>query len=296
MADNAPPNATARHRKRSGRKSAAPAPAVDERQVEVADLADELLTLWRVMPAALARDSAGVLTGDRHAKGAAKGSPATVNVAVVDAAALIETGLYDVAAQAVRMLNLERDILGSVDRIIDALPDWHRSLAGRGQPLAAHIRGDLHRWVAHARTAIGTRRRDEPLGSLCPHHRAEKPTPLRVLGSIAVIAPSLLAGPPKPRRLLIGPACTECAHHRCAWIRERRLIDGQGRATDWVLAGDGQPWWLGAAGDRAFTWEEDKVIRCPHCRASWKTVAEKRMLALMLRQLGDQVNVEALTA
>lgn len=286
------PARSPRRRSRTGRRVA---PAPDEQQIEVDDNTAELLALWRAMPAALARDSAGTITGDRHAKGAAKGSPATVNVTVVDTAALIETGLYEIAAEAVRLLNLERDILADPDRIIAALPDWYRSLTGRGQPLAKHIRSDLDRWVKQARAAIGTRRHDQPLGSNCPHHRAEAPTPLRLVGATAVLAPSLLAGPPKNAALLTGPACAECEHQTCAWIRDRRLTVA-GRPTDWLLDRHRVPRWLSADGEPPFSWQDTTSVRCPFCRATWTSVAEKRLLALMLRELGDQVDLERLTA
>lgn len=285
------PTKPTRKRRRKVTRAGARPVDVDPHQLEVDDGAEELLALWRVMPAALARDSAGTLNGDRHATGAKSGSDATINVAVVDAAARIETGLYELAAEAVRMLNLDRDIAAAPQRIIAALPEWHRSLTGRSQPLAGHIRKDLRSWLADARGAIGTRRFDERLGSLCPDHRAEHPTELRIVGATARLAPSLLAGPPADARLLPSTTAVcadpECAHSSCRHRRERRLVDRRGVPTDWVLDSDGSPRWSSAEDGHPFEWERSGTIRCPRCKKSWTSVTERRILARQLVALGD---------
>jgi hypothetical protein len=282
------------HRSRTPTGRQAP---VDAEQLFVDEKAGELLTLWRAMPYALARDSAGQMSGDRHAKGGVKGSPAAVNLTVVDASISIGRGLDDLAAEVVRLLKLDgRPRLP--DRVIVQLPVWHRELAVRGAPLARYIRKDLGKWTSDAARAIGVQRRDVPIGQLCPDHRDTKPTQLLRQGDQARIAPSLLDGPPAVRQLatveLVGATCGNrlCGHGRCHWVRDRRFLDESGRPTDWVDTSDG-PVWLSMMGGHAFTWTTSTAIRCPHCRLTWSTTTERRILAARLVAAGDDRNTVA---
>lgn len=284
-------------------------PPDDPAQAEVVDNAAELLVLWRALPSALARDAAAAGSGDgtgRHASGAAKGSPAAVNLSVLEASALIEAGVADVAEQAARILNVDRQ--RTVDDVLASLPDWHRSLAGRDMPLAKHLRGDLASWLREARAAIGVRRHDTKLGPLCPDHRDSAPTPLLRVGDVARLADSLLAGPPSDWLLPVGPLChplitlvpvevgvdysgrpvhRPCRHESCEQIRERRVADRHGRRTDWTADPDGALSWASIEGAPAFTWTSSTAIRCPKCGSSWASVTERRVLARRLAELGD---------
>jgi len=275
---------TKRVRSRAGRQA-----PVDGDQLFVEEKAGELLTLWRAMPYALARDSAGQLGGDRYAKGAVKGSPAAVNLTVVEASMTIGRGLDGLAAEVVRMLKLERRPRMPAQVIVQ-LPNWHRTLAGRGEPLATYMRADLGRWTATAGRAIGVQRRDVPIGHLCPDHRDAKPTQLLRQGDEARIAASLLEGPPRARRVApptIVPCPDEyCRHQSCEQLRDRRLLDEHGDSTDWVDTPDG-PVWLSLIGEHAFSWTTSTTIRCPHCRLTWTTTAERRILAARLVAAGD---------
>lgn len=251
--------------------------------------ADELAALWRAFPSAVARDSSGPLNDGHGAGGSAsKGSPATVNLGVVDAAARIESGLLELAAQAVRLLNLTPDAARRPLQIIEALPNWHVTLANKRQPLAEHMRKDLTRWVTDARLALGTQRRDAALGPLCPDHRDTRPTPLLKVGAVADLAPSLLAGPPRARLHIsrTGPACADCSHVTCVVIRDSRVVDAAGNVTDWVLTSEGMAW-IALDGGPAFRWAESNAIRCPHCKLWWKSTSERRLLARRLAELGD---------
>jgi hypothetical protein len=274
--------------RRSSKPTGRQAP-VDADQLFVDEKAGELLTLWRAMPYALARDSAGQMSGDRHAKGGVKGSPAAVNLTVVEASVSIGRGLDELAGQAVRLLRLERRPRMPAQVIVQ-LPDWHRALAGRGEPLAKYMRADLKAWTSTAGRAIGVQRRDVPLGHLCPDHRDTHPTQLLRVGDEARIASTLLDGPPRPRR--VAPATTalcgddECRHWSCQVVRDRRLLDGSGEPTDWIDTPDG-PVWLSMTGEHAFSWSTSSTIRCPHCRLAWSTTTHRRVLAAQLVARGD---------
>jgi hypothetical protein len=279
------------HRKRQRRQRVIE-PRDDPTQLKVEMLAEELLVLWQAMPSALAADSAGVLTGDRHAKGAVEGSPSPANTTVIDSAARIETGLYQVAAEAVRILNEDRAKQRTPYSIIAALPEWHRALAAKAQPLAKHIVRDLEGWMRDARGAIGTRRPDRELGPMCPEHRDTKPAPLLEVGAVATLARSLLDGPP-PMRFLIGPVCprglyAECGHESCGVIRTCRVVLERGRISDWVYSpSEGGLVWLAYDGSTAWTWEKTRTVRCPKCRKEWRSTSELRMLARELAALGE---------
>jgi hypothetical protein len=262
-----------RHRARRGARPA----DVDPRQLEVDERTAELLALWRAMPYALARDSAGLLTGDRHTSGAAQGSPATVNLTVVEASVQIERGLAELAAQSERLLNLERRRRPPVEAIA-ALPEWHRSLELRAPALAKHMRQDLGEWVLLAGRAIGVKRHDVRLGPLCPDHRDTKPTPLLRIGDEARVAPTLLDGPPS------------ASTHRVA--EDGRLLTASGNPTDWVLTTDG-PVWRSVDGTPALTWQTSTTIRCPHCRLTWTDTSQRRILGARLVAAGDSPSVAA---
>lgn len=228
-----------RTRNRARPKPKPPPPVRASRgQEQIEDMAVELLALWRAMPYALARDSAGLLTGDRHAVGGSKGSAASVNIDVVDASVIVETGIAARAVEAVAILNLDRAVLRSTVAIIEAFPDWHRSLEARKQPLAVHIVKDMDSWLRQARGAIGIRKHDRRLGPMCPDHR-DNPAPLLEVGAQATLAKTLVDGPPPGARIMLGPTCprprapytddaTEapepCSHRSCTTIRERRLV------------------------------------------------------------------------
>ncbi|HEY2088560.1 MAG TPA: hypothetical protein VGH54_21395 [Mycobacterium sp.] len=292
-------------------------------QEEVTADAMELLALQRVLAAALARDSAGPSAGkaERHGSGGAKGSAASINLEVLEVAVVLETGIDQFAAEAVRILNLDRRPR-TVFSVIVAIPDWHRALVAAGQPLARHLRGDLEKWLRMTRRAVGLQRRDIVLRSLCPDHRgmsgplcagecthtscvqiaaSRKPTNLRQLGEQAAIAESLAAGPPRDGRLSFGPTCAvACTHLSCEWIRERRLVlpdppsparrrrrrRPQPSASDWVVR-VGETVWESQSAEPAFTWSATAVIHCPHCRRRWATVVERRLLARELATAGD---------
>lgn len=278
------------------------APRSSRAQDDVEHQAAELLALWRIMPHALARDSAGVLTGDRHSTGGSKGSAASANLDVIEATVIIETGLAKIAAEAIPILNLDpgpRPTFG----VISALPDWHRALEARNQPLAKHIASDLRRWLREAQGAVGVRKRDRPLGSMCPDHR-DNPAPLLEVGAQATLAATLVAGPPHGARVMIGPTCRApiapapredgieiptpepCEHSSCQLIRERRLIEPGGRRADWVLT-PSDVVWKPRRGDTAYTWRETSEIRCPACKRTWTEPEEKLLLARELKELGD---------
>lgn len=266
-------------------------------QADVTDQAAELGTLWRALPYAVARDSRGQLSkdkaGDRQSAGAAGGSSATVNIAVVDAQALVETGLSGFAAEAVPILNLER-VHRPAQSLIEALPDWHRALAAsqHGQPLAKQLRRWLPSWLTSVRLAVRVQEPDVPLGPLCPEHRDTAPGKLLIVGARATLARSLLDGPPDPILLVAGPACppgiyTDDCHEVCGLIRESRIVDGHGRPTDWVWRDDA-PAWSSLTGDLAWTWQHTAAVRCPKCKKRWVTAGERRILARELAALGDK--------
>ncbi|HEY2088553.1 MAG TPA: hypothetical protein VGH54_21360 [Mycobacterium sp.] len=305
--------------------------AAAEQEVVLAQ-AMELLALQRVLAAALARDSAGPSAGkaERHGSGGSKGSSASINLEVLEVAVILETGIEQFAAEAVRILNLERRPR-SVYSVIVAIPDWHRALAAAGQPLARHLRADLDRWLRMTRRAVGLQRRDIVLRSLCPEHRgipgpiceecthtsctrigaSRKPTNLRQIGEHAAIAESLAAGPPSDGRLSFGPTCAvACTHLSCEWIRDRRLVlpdppsparrrrrrRPQPAASDWVMRGS-EAMWQSQSTEPAFTWSAAAVIYCPHCRRRWSTVVERRLLARELAAAGgDRSTVERMLA
>jgi len=216
-----------------------------------------------------------------------KGSPAAVNLTVVEASISIGRGLDDLAAEIVRMLKLERRPRMPAQVIVH-LPDWHRELAVRGAPLARYMRGDLGRWTAAAARAIGVQRRDVSIGHRCPDHRDTKPTELLRQGAEARIATTLLEGPPRARRVAVTALCPgdECRHRSCELARDRRLLDEHGDATDWIDTPDG-PVWLSVSGEHAFNWTTSTTIRCPHCRLTWSTTTERRVLAARLIAAGD---------
>lgn len=271
---------------------------------EVVDLAVELATLWRVLPHALARDSNGQIrrdqAGDRQSSGAARGSSATVNLAVMDARAQVEPGLLRFAAEAVPIMNLRR-AHRTIEQLIDALPDWYRALAAspNGQPLARQLyrpgrpghagRGELQSWLTSVRLALKVQLPDVELGPHCPEHRDTRPAPLLIEGARATIARTLLAGPPDRIRIAAGPACPdiECRHPSCDWIRVRRLLDHRGRPTDWTYRND-RIAWSPVDDVRAFTFTQSGAVRCPHCKKRWATAGERRILALELKALGEQ--------
>jgi hypothetical protein len=283
-----------RIRKRNPRHSAPAAPEPPSRDELVADQAAELGTLWRVLPHALARDSNGQINkdqaGDRHASGAAKGSAASVNLDVVDATVIVETGITTFAAQAVALLRIDERPRDTVE-IIDRIPDWYRSLARAGQPLARHLEHDLPSWLRQVRSAIRIQRPDTVLGPMCPDHRETAPTPLLIVGAEARLAASLLAGPPTEYVLPTGPTCASwsCGHESCSEIREPRLRDDRGRLLDWVLLRSGEPSWSSANGELAWTWSSlVRAVRCPKCRRRWATTGEQRILQRELAALGDK--------
>ena len=266
----------------------------------VADMAAELLTLWRVLPHAVARDSNGQIScdqaGDRQQSGATSGSSATVNLAVVDAQVLVETGLTAFAAEAVPILNLDRRHR-DVAELIAALPDWHRALdaSPHGQPLAAQLASEkkgLPSWLRTVRLAIRVQLPDKPLGHECPDHR-DRPGQLLVEGAESQIAASLLAGPPDHLRLLAGATCApgiyvdDCDHATCQTIRDSRIVDDRGRPIDWVYRAS-QAMWSSLEGELAFTWRQSGTVRCPKCKRTWTTSSERRMLARELAALGDK--------
>jgi len=287
-----------RVRKRNPRHAVQP-PREMSRTELVADMAAELLTLWRVLPHAVARDSNGQISrdqaGDRQQSGAASGSSATVNLAVVDAQVLVETGLTVFAAEAVPILNLERRHR-DVAELVAALPDWHRALdaSPHGQPLAAQLASEkkgLPSWLRTVRLAIRVQLQDKQLGHLCPDHR-DRPGQLLIQGAESQLAASLLAGPPGHLRILAGPTCApgicvECEHLTCHAIRDSRIVDNRGRPLDWVMRA-GEAMWSSVAGELAFTWRESGTVRCPKCKRAWTTLGERRMLARELAALGDK--------
>jgi hypothetical protein len=295
---------THRHRTRPRVKPQRELTQADHDQADVADLAAELATLWRVLPHALARDSNGQFrkdkAGDRQSSGAARGSSATVNIAVMDARAHVEPGLLKFAAEAVPILNLEREHR-SIEQLIDALPNWYRALAAspHGQPLAQQLyrpgrpghsgRGELQSWLTTVRLALKVQLPDVELGPNCPEHRDGKPAPLLIEGARATIARSLLDGPPDRVLIAAGPDCVTvpCQHQSCDWIRDRRLLDHRGRPTDWTYRND-RIAWSSLDDERAFTFKQSSAVRCPHCKKRWATTAERRILQLELAVLGDK--------
>lgn len=292
-----------RTRNRARPKPKPPPPVRASRgQEQIEDMTVELLALWRAMPYALARDSAGLLTGDRHAVGGSKGSAASVNIDVVDASVIVETGIAARAVEAVAILNLDRAVLRSTVAIIEAFPDWHRSLEARKQPLAGHIVKDMDSWLRQARGAIGIRKHDRRLGPMCPDHR-DNPAPLLEVGAQATLARTLVDGPPPDAKPLIGPTCRRpralyvddgddtiepepCAHRSCDTIRERRLVDGKGRRSDWVQTASSVVW-LPLRGEAAYTWVETGEVRCPACKRTWSKTEERLLLARELAAGGD---------
>jgi len=124
----------------------------------------------------------------------------------------------------------------------------------------------------------------------CPHHRKDAPTFLIAEGSEAEVSKTLLRGrPSEPPPATIGPVCGlrawQCEHDSCAWIRHRtsRPTNPNWRwsAGRWV--------WDSAAGEPPYTFTDQRVIRCPHCRVTWQGKA-RRLLARQLRALGDDIS------
>jgi hypothetical protein len=259
----------------------------------VADQAQELGMLWRIMPDALARDTAGLSAGsDRQPSGGSKGSGAGANLEVIEIAAIVETNIHKFAAEAVPLLRLDPGKFRDTQAVIEAIPDWHRALAAAGYPLARYLRGDLQSWLGMVRRAIGLTRRDQLLGAICPNHRTTRPTELRQVGAEAVIAETLLNGPPAGAWRRPGPTCVICDHDSCDEIR--RLYTKAGR-TDWQLI-RGDVVWRSHTNEPAFTWRSSAEIRCPFCKETWSTLTERRLLAAQLAALGDErPNLEMMT-
>lgn len=272
-------------------------------QADVVDQAAELAALWRALPYALARDERGQLSkdkaGDRQSNGAANGSAATVNLAVVDAQTMVEIGVSEFAAEAVRILNLDRGHRPTYG-VITAIPDWHRALAGseHGQPLSKQLRRRLRSWLTTVRLAVRIQEPDVPLGPVCPDHRDDTVPACKLMieGAKATLARSLLDGPPDEIRIPAGPLCrdTECSHDWCSWVRDSRLLDNRGRPTDWVWRDDA-PAWSSLTGELAWTWTRSAAVRCPKCKKRWVTAGERRILARELAALGDKRPMELAT-
>jgi hypothetical protein len=277
-----------RHRTRPS-----PPPAADPLMDAVADQAQELGMLWQIMPAALARDTAGPAAGsDRQPTGGSKGSGAGANLEVIEIVGVVEPGVHEFAAEAVQLLRLDPRKYRDTQSIIDAIPDWHRALAAAGYPLARHLRADLKSWLGMVRRAIGMTRRDQMLGAICPNHRDTRPTDLRQVGAEAVIARSLLNGPPPVAWRRPGPTCVTCDHDSCDELR--RLHTKAGR-SDWQLI-RGVVVWRSLTSEPAFTWRSSAEISCPFCKQTWSTLTERRLLAAQLAALGDErPNLEMMT-
>lgn len=91
-----------------------------------------------------------------------------------------------------------------------------------------------------------------------------------VVGAQAKLAPSLITGPPDG----VNEICDR-----------RMYVDG--RPTDWLVNAEGEPTWSPLDGTPPFTWEQPKTVRCPKCKRTWTTTAERRALANVLAELGD---------
>ncbi|MGX7679090.1 hypothetical protein ACSMXN_09330 [Jatrophihabitans sp. DSM 45814] len=256
---------TKRSRLRNKQPALPPPKKTDPVQDLIDIQADELLMLWRILPAALARDSVtSSIGGERHGTGGAKGSPAGLNFQVLEVASIIETGLTQLSAEATAILHelnpahgpthllcddpscedLRRPLRRTPSQIITSIPRWHRELAHRGQPLARYLAKDLAAWLRMAQSAIGIQSHDTRSDLTCPHH-PDALTGLLEVGPQARLNPTLLAGPP---------------------------------GRDWIMRG-GEWAWSSTTGQPAFVWQASGAIRCPRCKRTWTTVAERRALA-----------------
>lgn len=263
-------------------------------------VADELLSLWHMLPAALAQD---LVVSDVKTSGTkgSTASPSPVNAEVSEVLTLIEVDVWELGSEIAGRLGIrwsQPDAPRTVAAVIDALPQWRVGVASRDPELAASITRALETWCAKARQAMGLHLRDSVLQVLCPDHRGTKPTRLRKLGNRSVVHPTLLAGPPPEalRPTLTGPLCdwpgVDCPHQSCTEIRTGgagRIVTDAGRPTDWVRRGDGTVAWLSEDGAPGVTWAETGTLRCPTCARQWSKLWEKRLLAVQLADLGDSL-------
>jgi hypothetical protein len=169
-----------------------------EEDQTVLDL-DQLAVLWPRLEAALARDTAGPSAEHgRSGNGGGEGSAAVLNLDVVQAVVEISTGAQAIAAEVVRILNLDSKQTRTTGALIEAMPDWYVQLRNRDQPVAKHIKDDATRWLRQARIVLRLRTHEAGLGRLCPEHRDTHPTELRREADEATLSPAVLAGRQQP--------------------------------------------------------------------------------------------------